>query len=98
MVIFYHQRLFAGISVLPSSRIFGPITQKDPIKGRAAGQICGQILADFIQKGPKNRQNFWKVYFPTLLTVYLITGMPKNYNTFPSDKDSFVSKGKNCQW
>jgi len=63
------------------------------IKSGAARQICGQILADFVQKWVE------KGKFVFLLFLSLIIAKSINYYTFPTDidKDSFVSKGKCLQ-
>jgi hypothetical protein len=38
-----------------------------PNKSRAAGQSCGQILADFVQKRAENGPHFLKMSFSPLI-------------------------------
>ncbi len=48
--------------VLPTDRFFGRITS-GRIKSRAAGQSCGRILTDFVQKEPKKGRTSYKLVF-----------------------------------
>jgi hypothetical protein len=40
-------------TLLPTSRLFGRITQKGPNKIMSGGYICDRFFADFILKGSK---------------------------------------------
>jgi hypothetical protein len=79
---------------MQTGRLYGRIGQMGRIERRVAGQICGIILADFVQKGPKKVQIAGKFVF--FLLFSLILGKSKKYYTFPSDiyQYSFVSKGQ----
>ncbi len=58
------------------------------IKSRAAGKICGRILADFVLKGTKSGQNSGKYVF--LLFFSLILSKSKKYYTFLTEVDKEI--------
>jgi hypothetical protein len=75
----YITKLSTSVANCPNIR---PLN-KGRIKSRAARQIYGQILADFVQKGLKRGRPSGK--FVLLLFLFLVIAKSINYYTFPTD-------------
>jgi hypothetical protein len=75
--------------VLPTGRLFGRITQKGSLKSGAAGEICGQVSANFEHIGPKRGRTSEK--FVSFLFYSFPIHTDKNINIFSK-------KGKITGW